>query len=463
MSADLNNSSLVREYSEALTGQDVAKTVTSASLRNVLQREVRQLAGSDFVRKVAETYATQIVLIGVGLVTSIAVARSLGPQGRGLYAVAMAMGVTGVQLANLGLHASNTYYVAQNRSLLPTLVGNSLAVGLGFGGLIAAISWLGFQILPRLAPVPAPLLVLGLAWIPLGLAFLLMENLLLGLQEIRSYNKVEFLNRILSLCLVGLVILSGRMTPDLVFAAALLSTFLSLSWTYFVLKRFSQVRPQPSFLLLRSHVRFGIKAYLAALFAFLLLRIDLLMVKYFLGAEQAGYYSIASTMADYILILPSIIGLILFPRLSAVVNRGEKLRQAEKVGLVTGLALIPVLGLAAITAKSIVRILFGKAFLPAVGPFLWLIPGLFTMSVQIAMVQYLNSIGFPPLVVWVWFCSTLLNVGLNFWAIPRFGITGASVVSSVSYSLVLFAVLAIIYTGSYAEAEPTQSSRPAMR
>ncbi len=439
MSADLNNSSLVREYSEALTGQDVAKTVTSASLRNVLQREVRQLAGSDFVRKVAETYATQIVLIGVGLVTSIAVARSLGPQGRGLYAVAMAMGVTGVQLANLGLHASNTYYVAQNRSLLPTLVGNSLAVGLGFGGLIAAISWLGFQILPRLAPVPAPLLVLGLAWIPLGLAFLLMENLLLGLQEIRSYNKVEFLNRILSLCLVGLVILSGRMTPDLVFAAALLSTFLSL------------------------HVRFGIKAYLAALFAFLLLRIDLLMVKYFLGAEQAGYYSIASTMADYILILPSIIGLILFPRLSAVVNRGEKLRQAEKVGLVTGLALIPVLGLAAITAKSIVRILFGKAFLPAVGPFLWLIPGLFTMSVQIAMVQYLNSIGFPPLVVWVWFCSTLLNVGLNFWAIPRFGITGASVVSSVSYSLVLFAVLAIIYTGSYAEAEPTQSSRPAMR
>ncbi len=459
MSTNLNNSSLVREYSEALTGQDVAKTVTCASLRDVLQREVRQLAGSDFVRKVAETYATQVVVIGLGLITSITVARSLGPQGRGLYAVAMAMGVTGVQLGNLGLHASNTYYLAQKRSLLPTLVGNSLAVSCGFGGLIAAISWPVFQTAPRLAPVPAPLLGLGLAWIPVGLAFLLMENLLIGLQEVRSFNKVELLNRVLSLSLIGVVILSKRTTPDLVFAAALLSVSLSLAWTYSLLRRFAQFRPQPSFAVLRVHVRFGIKAYLAALFAFLLLRIDLLMVKYFLGAEQAGYYSIASTMADYLLMLPAVIGLILFPRLSAVADRGEKLRQAEKVGLVTAVILIPVLGLAAVTAKPIVHILFGKAFLPAVGPFLWLIPGIFTMGVETAMVQYLNSIGYPPLVVWVWFCSTLLNIGLNFWAIPRFGITGASVISSVSYSLVLFAVLLIIYTGSYVEPKPTPIPR----
>ena len=451
MSTDLNNSTLIREYTEALTGQEVAKAVTSASLRNVLQREVRQLAGSDFVRKVAETYATQVVVIGLGLITSITVARTLGPQGRGLYAVAMAMGVSGVQLGNLGLHASNTYYLAQKRSLLPTLVGNSLAVSCGLGGLIAAISWLVFQTAPRLAPVPAPLLGLGLAWIPVGLAFLLMENLLIGLQEVRSFNKVELLNRVLSLSLIGVVILSGRTTPDLVFAAALLSVSLSLGWTYSLLKRFARFRPQLSFSLLGAHVRLGIKAYFICLFGFLLFRIDLLMVKYFLGAEQAGYYSIASTMADYILMLPGVIGLILFPRLSAVADRGEKLRRAKKVALGTALALIPILSLAAITARPIVWILFGKAFLPAVSPFLWLIPGIFTMGMEIALVQFLNSVGYPPVVVWVWFCSTSLNIGLNLWAIPRFGISGASVVSSISYSLVLFAVVFIIYTGNYVE------------
>src|SRR6266550_9140590 len=105
-----------------------ARTGSVGTFRNMLQDRIRQLAASDFVRKVAETYATQIVLIGLGLLTSVTVARSLGPQGRGFYAVAMAMGLTGVQLGNLGLHASNTYYVAQNRSLLPTLVGDSFLI-----------------------------------------------------------------------------------------------------------------------------------------------------------------------------------------------------------------------------------------------------------------------------------------------------------------------------------------------
>jgi O-antigen/teichoic acid export membrane protein len=47
-------------------------------------------------------------------------------------------------------------------------------------------------------------------------------------------------------------------------------------------------------------------------------------------------------------------------------------------------------------------------------------------------------------VIWIWACATVLNIVLNFWAIPRFGLTGASVVSSISYSLVLLAVVMVI-------------------
>ena len=67
-----------------------------------------------------ETYATRILLIGIGLVSAVIVARLLGPQGRGIYAVAAATGALGVQFGNLGLHTSNIYFVArdpQNRSL----------------------------------------------------------------------------------------------------------------------------------------------------------------------------------------------------------------------------------------------------------------------------------------------------------------------------------------------------------
>jgi O-antigen/teichoic acid export membrane protein len=447
----------VGDYAQNVAGQAV---IPRESAWNALHTLLRQLTDSDFVRKVAETYVTQIVLIGLGLVTNVAVARALGPQGRGLYAVAMTVGVTGVQLTNLGLHASNTYYLARNRLLLPILVGNSFAISFGLGGGIAATMGAVFHCEPELAPVRGPLLVLGLLWIPFGLAFLLMENLLLGLQQVRSFNKVELLNRFVSLCLVAGIIVVGKTSPASVLSAMLLAVCFSLGWTYSVLNRLASFRPRPSFKVLRSHVQLGIKAYLIALFGFLLLRIDLLMVKYLLGAEQAGYYSIASTMGDYVLMLPSVIGLILFPRLSAIAETGEKLRQVRKVASGTALALLPVLGVAAVGAAPIVRMLFGKEFLPAVGPFLWLLPGIFAMGVEITMVQFLNSIGYPTILVWVWFASTLLNIALNFWAIPHYGIGGASLVSSISYSLVLFAVLAIIYKGHSITRQPALVSPP---
>ena len=424
---------------EASTGdQLVQKPATSA------RTYLSQLVASDFLRKVAETYATQIVLLALSLLTSVAVARALGPQGRGLYAVAMAMGIIGVQFGNLGLHASNTYYLAQNRSLLPQLVGNSLAVSLGLGGMLAICALGIFSLWPRLAPLEGGLLWMGLAWIPIGLAFLLMENLLLGLQDVRSYNKVETLNRALALTLIGSLIFLHRTTAQSVFVATLFALLLSVGWTVRLLWHRVNLFPEPSLSLLWSHLQIGIRAYLIALFGYLLLRIDLLMVKYLLGAEQAGYYSIASTMGDYILMLPTVIGLILFPRLSALTKHREKFSEAIKVSIGTAMALIPILAFSGLAARPVVHILFGKAFLPAVGAFLWLLPGLFAMGVEITLVQCLNSVGYPRIVVWIWLLSTLLNIALNFWAIPRFGIAGASMVSSVSYSLVFAAVLLVI-------------------
>ena len=95
---------------------------------------IKKAVNSDLSQKVVETFVTRILLIGIGLVTSVIVARILGPEGRGLYAVALAVGAIGMQFGNLGLHASNTYYVSRDRSLLPLLVSNTLLVSFAFGG-----------------------------------------------------------------------------------------------------------------------------------------------------------------------------------------------------------------------------------------------------------------------------------------------------------------------------------------
>ena len=61
-----------------------------------------------------------------------------------------------------------------------------------------------------------------------------------------------------------------------------------------------------------------------------MIRSDLLMLKYMRGAETAGYYSIAVSMADYIAILPTVIALLLLPKLSATTDIMQKYRLTKK-------------------------------------------------------------------------------------------------------------------------------------
>jgi O-antigen/teichoic acid export membrane protein len=72
-------------------------------------------------------------------------------------------------------------------------------------------------------------------------------------------------------------------------------------------------------------------------------------------------------------------------------------------------------------------------------------PGSFLLGIETVMVQYLNSLGFPKIIAYFWLLVTALNIGVNFWAIPAYGIVGAAIVSTVSYSLVFILVLAVIY------------------
>src|SRR5207237_8390785 len=88
---------------------------------------------------------------------------------------------------------------------------------------------------------------------------------------------------------------------------------------------------------------------------------------------------------------------------------------------------------------------FGKRFLPAVSPCIWLMPGSFLLGVETVIVQYLNSLGFPRIIAYSWLLVTALNIGVNLWAIPTYGIVGAAIVSIISYSLVFVLVLVVFF------------------
>lgn len=420
-----------------------------SGIRKFLQGHWDAVIGAQLARHVVETYATRIGSLALSLIISIVVTRALGPEGRGVYSVAVVIGVLGVQIGNLGFHASNTYYVTRQRGLFATLVGNSLLMSLLLGGAVAVVAGLLFFWWPQLAPLHGRILVLALLGIPFGLAYLLISNLMMGIEQLRLYNMAELGNRLFNIGLIGLAILSSYSTAPALFAASLVALLVSLAGLLWRSRHLLDRAPWPSFTTFREHIPFGLRAYAVAVLGFLVLRLDLLMVQYMLGAEEAGYYSLAVNLADTLLMLPAVVAFVLYPKLSALTDIQGKLTLTRKAVLATLALFLPMLLLFGAFARWIVPFVFGAAFAPAVPAVLWLLPGIFFLGVETVAAQHLNSIGFPPLQIAAWLGVLVLNIGLNLRIIPAYGIVGASAVSSLTYLLACALILLLVWKESY--------------
>lgn len=404
----------------------------------------RGLIASEFVRHVAGTLTNRFMVLGIGMLTSVVVARILGPEGRGAYAVAMGIGALGVQACNLGLHASNTYAVARKPELLSTLATNSVVVGMGFGGFAAAAAGAFFSLWPNVAPLQGLLLWLSLCWIPLGLCYLFTTNLLLGIQEITAYNRIELAGKIFSVMLIGTVIWLNVVLPETVFLAGLLAVGLSLVWTFHVLSRHAFRFTRPSLSLFTGNLGYSLRGYVAAFFSFVALRLDLLLIQYLLGAEQAGYYSVAVSLTDVLYMLPVTVGTILFPKLSGMSDDAQRWYYSKKVVatvavLMTGIAIVALFG-----ARPLITMVYGLAFEPATAAFVWLLPGIALLSVSSLLMNYLAASGMPPVVMYSSGMAALINIGLNLKLIPLLGIVGASISMTLSAAAMLIFGIAYI-------------------
>lgn len=403
---------------------------------------VTRFAGSDFVQKVSETYATRIAGIAIGLVTSVIVARLLGPAGRGQLAVAVALSAIGVQFGNLGLASSNTYFVAKDRCLLGVLLGNSLLVAFALGLVFSGIVHIVLAGWPHLAPIEGLLLTLALALVPLGLSQLLLQNLLLGIQRVRQYNLIEIGTRLLTLVLVVALLLLQRVTPENIFSVSLLLFAASTIGCGLLLRPRLVGSVRLSLPLLREHLVFAVRAYLAALFAFLTLRSDLLLVQHFLGPRSAGHYSIAAGLADMLYLLPATIAAILFPHIAQVADRHQKWAFTRRVTVGVFIALVPLVAVAIVLARPIITLLYGPAFLPAVASARILCAAMLFYGLNTIVTTFTMALGFPWFAVHVWWIGFVMNVAANLWLIPAHGIEGAATASLGAYFVIFVLNLA---------------------
>jgi O-antigen/teichoic acid export membrane protein len=411
-----------------------------------------------FIQRVGGTFTVRVVLVVIGFLTSIATARLLGPYGRGIYGAAIVLVTIASQFGNFGMHVSSTYYVAGDRSLLPRLFSNSLLVSLLGGSLISLLVLLLFRLRPSWAPVNGVVLDIALLLIPLTLCVLLLQNLLLGVQEVKWFNISDVSGKVafLAPCLIFAFALH-HWTAEYVMVIALFSVVLTVAiGGYRLLALVGRLVP-PDLSLLRRQSGYGFKSYIVCLAGYAVLKADILMVKQMAGAVAAGYYSLASSMTDYVYMFPSVVGMILFPMLTGTGNPVQRWRRARKtMAGVAGIMAVFSAG-AAVMARPMIAIVYGRDFLPALPAFLILCVAIVFYGANTVLSIYFAASGLPWFAVWIWPAAALLNIGLNLYAIAHWGIVGAAMTSLVTYGSLFLVQFGYAGTTAVRQTETAQS------
>lgn len=389
---------------------------------------INKLTSSLFVKNVFLTFSNKILLLVVGLFTSVAIARVLGPEGRGLFATAMLFLGFGVQFGNLGLHSTNIHLSATNAENSSVLFGNSIAIGFFVGICLAIILIIIKFIFPNFVPISGSLFLITISIIPISLTYLLLQNLLIGLSLINDYNKIELYSKIILTILIFIFISIGLKNPQSIMFATLVSALVALMYTFKLLK----VRAAPifSYFFFLNHFNYGLKAYLAALFAFSQQKIIVYFITKYSGLTNAGYFSISQTLFDLSLIFPVTVASILFPRLSSSKSEYEKWESTRKVIVYISVFMLSYIFFINLVGSFLINNLYGNNFHASFESLKKLLPGLFFLSLVSIIMNYLASIGMPIIVVIAPLLSTISIILLCFFFKSDFSLSKASLINS---------------------------------
>lgn len=386
-----------------------------------------------FAKQLGETVITRLLIMLLAFGFGILVTRILGPEGRGSLAIALALAGTLIQFGNLGLETAGTYRVSKTPDSLSTLMGNSIAVALGMGCLLALLAGLlGVQMGLAVGLVAA----LAVS-VPFGLLQMFLPGLLLGLNDVRGYNLALLVNRLSGFLLILVLILVQFVTPTLIVWTTVGGGLLA---TVFSLRRLlarTGSKLKCSIPILREDIHYGVYVYLINTMAFVVLRVDLFLVDWLMDSAATGHYSIAQSIADMVYVVPSVLGAILFPRM--VKEKDQRKDLAVSYSLIVFAMVFAMFLVGLPTMAWLIPFVYGQQFAPAASPTLILILAMAFYAAANMVSGYVFAHGRNLACVLIWLGALLANVLGNLILIPIAGLEGAAYSTLLVYMGVLLA------------------------
>jgi O-antigen/teichoic acid export membrane protein len=414
--------------------------------------ELKKISKSVFVQQVGTTTISQIATLMLSLVTAAITARWLGPAGKGELAMIFMVPALFQLFLSAGLGPANVYYVGSHRVPVKNLAENSVFFSI-IGALIGFIviillfqSGLLSSLLPGITPM---YLILGMLALPLGLLNGNLTSILQGLRRISTLNILTVVSSILNVALMAvLLILLDYGIVGAILVSLFSQTFILGLVAYYTKKEGGIFWPRWDIKIARPTLGFGIRSYIGNLLQFFNYRLDLFIVNFFLGPAEVGIYGVAVVIAELLWKLPNATSFVIFPK-SANSTQKEMNRFTPRVfWIVLGISCIGAIGLATF-GKSFILIVFSYSFLDAFTPLLILLPGVVLLGAGKILTNDIAGRGFPQYNSITSGISLVATVLFDLIFIPKYGVVGAALASTLSYTLTF--ILAVIFYRSVAK------------
>lgn len=395
--------------------------------------------GGAFVLTIAASGGT----ILLSLITGVLTARFLGTEGRGHVATISAWTLTFAWASSLGFANAMVYSFSRAKAtrgqVLAAVLLSVPILGL-LGTLLAQVALpLGFAAQSEDAIAMARLFFCGIVFV-LGVESI--WALLMAYHEFRALNAVRTLQPLLyAITLVALLVFDA-FTPFDVLLAQAGSYAVTFLLAAVILIRKNGVERVPG-RLVKEGMSYGLRLQGVSFGQLVTNRLDLLMLPAFVTAAELGFYSIAVNVASMVMSLFGNLAMVVFPmaaradgdQATDVVGRGLRLTLLGGAATVIPLALL---------SPQLISLVYGHDFVSAVPALLCLLPGVVLWSATSILGAALQAIGRPGTASLAQLAGMVITVIGLVALLPRYGIVGASLTSSLAYAgafgLTLFAL-----------------------
>lgn len=385
--------------------------------------------------------ASRMTVAATGAATTIFVARLLGPDGAGGYAVAQSLIALLTVATTLGVEHGIAYYVsarrwgardAQRAAQRVALVTGVLGAGAGaLARILVPSAFADLALIPTLAAAAA---------LPFALSWFYFTYVALAVDRYEAYVLPPAAQSMTALVLVttlgaafGLsgAVIGFALAHALTAAAVLL---LARRTTSRADARLVRPLERP----LRSAIRFGIKGYAANALQMLNYRLDVFVLAAVASAADVGHYSVAIAVTSVMWLLPAALGDVLFPRVAALSARGKnsdemrafvEAKSMRHTVVITGVST----AILALALLLLVVPVYGPAFRPAIDLGLILLPGVALVALVAPLSAMIVGRGRPGYSLVTALVTTPLTIALYLLLIPPLDATGAALASTISY------------------------------